>query len=47
LYDENGEIGKQAEWKPEEQLTKLWFKDILYNLIFKPNDKGLTNAQHE
>ena len=26
LYDETGEIGKQAEWKPEEKLHNMWIK---------------------
>ena len=42
LYDEHGEIGKQAEWKPEEKLADLWIKNILYNLIFKPKESLLT-----
>lgn len=42
LYDETGEIGKQAEFKPEEKLHKLWLKNILYNLVFKPQDGLLT-----
>jgi hypothetical protein len=36
IYDEHGEIGKQAEWKPEENFVKMWFKNILYNYFFKP-----------
>ena len=38
LYDETGEIGKQAEWMPEEKLSDLWFKNILYNWVFKPKE---------
>ena len=34
LYDEDGEIGKQAAWEPETQLTKIW-SSILYNMVFK------------
>jgi hypothetical protein len=45
LYDENGEIGKQAEWMPEENLGKMWINDILYNWIFKPHDSSMTNQQ--
>ena len=36
LYDEHGEIGKQAEWEPETQLTKIW-STFAYNMIFKPS----------
>ena len=36
LYDEHGEIGKQAEWEPETQLTKIW-GTFLYNMIYKPS----------
>lgn len=42
LYDESGEIGKQAEWKPEESLSDMWFKNILYNWAFKPKESKLT-----
>lgn len=37
LYDETGEVGKQAEWRPEEKLTQMW-KSMLYNMVFKPKD---------
>lgn len=47
LYDETGEIGKQAVWKPEEKLHKMWFKNILYNLFFKPKDSKMTEDQRE
>lgn len=48
LYDENGEIGKQAEWEPETQLTKIW-TTFLYNMIFKPDkgEKGLTKEMRQ
>ena len=39
LYDEDGEIGKQATWEPETQLTKIW-STFLYNMIFKPSEAG-------
>lgn len=42
IYDESGEIGKQAEWKPEENLKDMWFKNILYNWWFKPEESKLT-----
>lgn len=42
LYDENGEIGKQAEWKPEEKLADMYVKNILYNWVFKPKESKLT-----
>ena len=45
LYDETGEIGKQAEWKPEESLTKMWINNILYKMIFKPKDSKMTEEQ--
>ena len=35
LYDENGEIGKQAEWEPNDSLTGIW-GTFLYNMIYKP-----------
>jgi len=35
LYDETGEIGKQAEWEPETSLSKIW-GTFLYNMVFKP-----------
>ena len=47
LYDENGEIGKQAEWKPEEKLHNMWIKQILYNMIFKAKDSRMTEEQRE
>ena len=43
LYDEHGEIGKQAEWKPEEKLHKMWIEQILYNMVFKPKDSRSMN----
>ena len=33
IYDENGEIGKQAIWKPEENMTSLW-KQMAYNMFY-------------
>ncbi len=39
LYDESGEIGDQREWEPEQALHRMWFKNILYNFIFKPSGK--------
>ena len=47
LYDESGEIGKQAEWKPEEKLHKMWIKQILYNMIFKVKDSKMTDEQRQ
>ena len=47
LYDESGEIGKQAEWKPEEKLHKMWIKQILYNMIFKAKDSKMTDEQRQ
>ena len=44
IYDENGEIGKQAEWEPETQLTKMW-GSILYNLFYK-SDKRDTQGKN-
>ena len=35
LYDESGEIGKQAEWEPEASLTGIW-GTFLYNMFYKP-----------
>ena len=35
IYDEHGEIGKQAEWQPEPNPIKMWFKDLMYNFIVK------------
>jgi len=47
LYDEDGEIGKQAEWEPETQLTKIW-SSMLYNMVFKPDKQGgVTKEQRE
>ena len=34
LYDESGEIGKQAEWEPETSLTGIW-GTFIYNMLFK------------
>ena len=34
LYDEDGEIGKQAEWQPESSLTGIW-GTFLYNMFYK------------
>eukprot|EP00347_Sterkiella_histriomuscorum_P006726 403351670 len=42
IYDESGEIGKQAEWKPEESLKDMWIKNVLYNYMFKPKENKLT-----
>ena len=33
IYDENGEIGKQATWQPEESLFGQQ-KKMLYNMFF-------------
>ena len=45
LYDETGEIGKKAEWKPEENLAKMWINNILYKMIMKPKDSKMTEEQ--
>ena len=34
LYDEDGEIGKQAAWEPASSLTGIW-GTFLYNMIYK------------
>ena len=34
LYDEDGEIGKQAQWEPESSLTGIW-GTFLYNMFYK------------
>lgn len=34
LYDEDGEIGKQAQWEPESTLTGIW-GTFLYNMVYK------------
>ena len=44
LYDEHGEIGKQAEWEPETQLTKIW-STFAYNMIFKPSKDPSGNEE--
>ena len=36
LYDEHGEIGRQAAWQPEAELSPSWFKSIAYNMFYKP-----------
>ena len=41
IYDENGEIGKQAEWEPETQLTKIW-GTFIYNMIYKTDISKVT-----
>ena len=48
LYDEDGEIGKQAEWEPETQLSKIW-GTFLYHLFYKPKTDSisLTYAQRQ
>ncbi len=33
IYDENGEIGKQAQWQPEEKMTGMWRK-MAYNMFY-------------
>ena len=33
IYDENGEIGKQELWKPEESMTGMW-KKMGYNMFY-------------
>ena len=45
IYDESGEIGKQAHWKPEEELSKMWYKNIIHNMIFKTKDSSMTEEQ--
>ena len=46
LYDEDGEIGKQAEWDPEMSLGTM-YSTILYNLVFSAADEqgGMTRQQ--
>ena len=34
LYDESGEIGKQAQWEPEASLRGIW-GTFLYNMFYK------------
>ena len=34
LYDEDGEIGKQAKWEPESSLSGIW-GTFLYNMFYK------------
>ena len=48
LYDEDGEIGRQAEWEPETHLPKIW-GSFIYNMVFKDDKKssGMTNAQRQ
>ena len=48
IYDENGEIGRQAEWEPETQLTKIW-GTFLYHLFYKPENgaKLMTHEQRQ
>ena len=47
LYDESGEIGEQKLWKPESSLHKMWFKNIFYNIVFKPkvNEEKMTELE--
>ncbi len=33
IYDEHGEIGKQADWKPQDSLLGMW-KEIAYNMLW-------------
>ena len=33
IYDEHGEIGKQAEWRPEESISGV-FKTTIYNMVY-------------
>ena len=39
IYDEDGEIGKQAEWQPEEGVTSMW-KQMAYGIFNKPKIKA-------
>ena len=34
IYDEDGEIGKQAEWEPETKITRIW-GNMLWNMMYK------------
>ena len=43
LYDENGEIGKQAKWEPESSLTGIW-GTFLYNMFYKASHQKKNEA---
>ncbi|CDW84510.1 UNKNOWN [Stylonychia lemnae] len=47
IYDEHGEVGLQAHWKPEESLKDMWIKNILYNWIFKPTESQQFEQRQE
>ena len=44
IYDEDGEIGKQAEWEPETKVTKIW-GSMLWNMMYKQDQQGGMNAE--
>ena len=46
IYDEHGEIGKQALWEPETSLTKIW-SGMIYNMIFKGDKSTMTKETRE
>ena len=46
IYDENGEIGKQAEWKPEENVFGMW-KQMLYHMFYGQKIKNLISVNKE
>ena len=43
IYDEHGEIGKQAVWKPEDSLTGMWRK-IAYDMFIGKQGEKFTDT---
>lgn len=41
IYDEDGEIGKQAEWEPETKITRIW-GNMLWNMMYKQDQIGMS-----
>ena len=39
IYDEEGEIGKQAKWKPEENIKGMWHEMAYNTFMGKINEK--------
>ena len=47
IYDKDGEIGKQAAWKPAESMTGIW-STFAYNMfIGKINEKFFSNSKEQ
>ena len=46
IYDEHGEIGKQASWRPEESLNGMWHQ-MAYNIIIGKNNYSIAFSKEK